>query len=194
MARRAGAAPTSSCSAPTTAPAAGHVAPGRSAQTLLEGGPAALAIAPADYRAAATREIRPIGIARRARRRRRDRDRPSRWPTRSTRRVLARAARRPAGRRLPARGARGPRDDQRRARRTRSRTATCPVIVAARGVPLHFETLVTGLSGRARAARVRLSCRGPCGRWSSPISISAPRLATTCCAAPAPLARAARCA
>jgi nucleotide-binding universal stress UspA family protein len=41
--------------------ASGHVAPGRSAQTLLEGGPAALAIAPANYRGA-TRQIGTIGV------------------------------------------------------------------------------------------------------------------------------------
>ena len=42
--------------------AAGHVSPGRSAQTLLEGGPAALAIAPADYREHRDAEIRTIGL------------------------------------------------------------------------------------------------------------------------------------
>ncbi len=43
-----------------TAP--GHVAPGRSAQTLLEGGPAALAIAPANYRDARAERIETIGV------------------------------------------------------------------------------------------------------------------------------------
>jgi nucleotide-binding universal stress UspA family protein len=42
--------------------AAGHVSPGRSAQTLLEGGPAALAIAPADYRERGHEEVRTIGL------------------------------------------------------------------------------------------------------------------------------------
>ncbi len=42
--------------------AAGHVAPGRSAQALLEGGPAALAIAPANYRADRTPRIGTIGV------------------------------------------------------------------------------------------------------------------------------------
>jgi len=42
--------------------AAGHVAPGRSAQTLLEGGPAALAIAPANYRSDRDPQIRTIGV------------------------------------------------------------------------------------------------------------------------------------
>lgn len=42
--------------------AAGHVAPGRSAQTLLEGGPAALAFAPANYRGERTPQIRTIGV------------------------------------------------------------------------------------------------------------------------------------
>ena len=55
--------------------AAGHVAPQRSAQTLLEGGPAAVAIAPAGYRAERRPRLRTDRRARRARRRRRDRDR-----------------------------------------------------------------------------------------------------------------------
>lgn len=42
--------------------ASGHVAPGRSTQTLLEGGPAAIAIAPAGYRAHDTPQIRTIGV------------------------------------------------------------------------------------------------------------------------------------
>jgi nucleotide-binding universal stress UspA family protein len=42
--------------------AAGHVAPQQSAQTLLEGGPAAVAIAPANYRALRQPQIRRIGI------------------------------------------------------------------------------------------------------------------------------------
>jgi nucleotide-binding universal stress UspA family protein len=41
---------------------AGHVSPQRSTQTLLEGGPAALAIAPANYRAERAHEIRRIGL------------------------------------------------------------------------------------------------------------------------------------
>ncbi len=40
----------------------GHVAIGRSAQTLLEGGPAALALAPAEYAASNAHEIRTIGV------------------------------------------------------------------------------------------------------------------------------------
>jgi len=42
--------------------AAGHVAPQRSAQRLLEGGPTALAIAPANYSAGWTPEIRTLGL------------------------------------------------------------------------------------------------------------------------------------
>ena len=42
--------------------AAGHVAPQHSAQTLLEGGPAAVAIAPANYRAGRNPKIRQIGL------------------------------------------------------------------------------------------------------------------------------------
>ena len=42
--------------------AAGHIAPCRSAQILLEGGPAALAIAPADYRSHRDPWIRTVGL------------------------------------------------------------------------------------------------------------------------------------
>jgi nucleotide-binding universal stress UspA family protein len=42
--------------------AAGHVAPGRSAQILLEGGPTALAIAPAEYRSDRDPGIRTVGL------------------------------------------------------------------------------------------------------------------------------------
>lgn len=42
--------------------AAGHVSPGRSAQTLIEGGPAAMAIAPAGYREHGDGEIRTVGL------------------------------------------------------------------------------------------------------------------------------------
>jgi nucleotide-binding universal stress UspA family protein len=42
--------------------AAGHVAAGRSTQTLLEGGPAAVAIAPANYRSDRNPQIGTIGV------------------------------------------------------------------------------------------------------------------------------------
>jgi len=42
--------------------AIGHVSPGRSAQTLLEGGPAALAIAPSGYHVDSAPRIRRIGL------------------------------------------------------------------------------------------------------------------------------------
>jgi nucleotide-binding universal stress UspA family protein len=42
--------------------AAGHVAPGRSAQTLIEGGPTAVAIAPAGYRECRDAVIHTIGL------------------------------------------------------------------------------------------------------------------------------------
>jgi nucleotide-binding universal stress UspA family protein len=42
--------------------AAGHVAPQQSAQILLEGGPAAVAIAPANYRSNRAPQIRRIGV------------------------------------------------------------------------------------------------------------------------------------
>jgi nucleotide-binding universal stress UspA family protein len=41
---------------------AGHVAPQSSAQHLLEGGPAAVAIAPANYRSRREADIRTIGV------------------------------------------------------------------------------------------------------------------------------------
>jgi nucleotide-binding universal stress UspA family protein len=42
--------------------ASGHISPGRSAQILLEGGPAAVAIAPANYGAGGASPIRRIGV------------------------------------------------------------------------------------------------------------------------------------
>src|SRR2546421_1584707 len=42
--------------------AAGHVAPQHSAQILLEGGPAAVAIAPANYRSQRDPQVRRIGV------------------------------------------------------------------------------------------------------------------------------------
>jgi nucleotide-binding universal stress UspA family protein len=42
--------------------AAGHVEPGNSAQRLLDGGPAGLAIAPANFRAVQDPQIRSIGV------------------------------------------------------------------------------------------------------------------------------------
>jgi nucleotide-binding universal stress UspA family protein len=42
--------------------AAGHVAPQRSTQRLLDGGPAAVAIAPAAYRASREHSLRSIGL------------------------------------------------------------------------------------------------------------------------------------
>ena len=42
--------------------AAGHVAPGRSAQALLEGGPTAVAIAPADYHTNTAPSINWVGV------------------------------------------------------------------------------------------------------------------------------------
>ena len=42
--------------------ASGHVSPQRSAQTLLEGGPAAVAIAPANYRSEWMPRLRTIGV------------------------------------------------------------------------------------------------------------------------------------
>jgi nucleotide-binding universal stress UspA family protein len=120
----------------------GHVAIGRSAQTLLEGGPAALALAPGAYASAGDRDIRTIGILRG-----------------SADEAAIETAFSLAGR-LDAKVVDSERGidllivgSRREAREGRVmitshahnaiEQATAPVIVVARGVPLHFETLVT---------------------------------------------------
>ena len=159
--------------------AAGHVAPQHSAQTLLEGGPAAVAIAPANYRADRDPQITHDRRARRARATRpRSRPRAS-SPTGWARSLIARRAqRRPAGRRLARRGARGPRDDHRAgAERDRERDLR-RCWSSPRGVPVRFAAPVTSpepaLTGRTSAAApARLSWRRACGRSSSPTCTSA---------------------
>jgi nucleotide-binding universal stress UspA family protein len=42
--------------------AAGHVQPGRSAERLLDGGPAAIAIAPANYRSVRDAQVKRVGV------------------------------------------------------------------------------------------------------------------------------------
>jgi hypothetical protein len=121
--------------------ASGHVSPGRSAQTLLEGGPAALAIAPADYREHREAEIRTIGIL----------ADPGDDATIETARELAGAL-----------GATLTRDERRvdllvvgsrseaphghvlitAASANAIENATSPVLIVARGVPIEFGTLV----------------------------------------------------
>ena len=122
----------------------GHVSIGRSAQTPARGRPQrALALAPADYAVAG--EPRDPRRRRPARHRRRGRDRDRLLHRRPARRHgrRPRPRRRPARRRLAPRGPRRPRDAQPRTRPTRSRRRPRPVLIVARGVPVHFETLVT---------------------------------------------------
>ena len=116
----------------------GHVSPGRSAQTLLEGGPAAIALAPAGYHADSP-EIRAVGVL----------AAPGDDETLETARDLAEAF-----------GARITRDERdvdllvvgSRIEAPHGRVmvsahsqkeienATFPVLVLARGVPLQFPT------------------------------------------------------
>jgi nucleotide-binding universal stress UspA family protein len=120
----------------------GRVCPGRSAQTLLEGGPAALAIAPAEYRWHREDEIRSVGLL----------ADPGDDAALDTALDLAAAL-----------GASVTREEQHvdllvvgsRAEAAPGRVlvssrtanaiedATCPVLVVARGVPVEFGTLVT---------------------------------------------------
>jgi nucleotide-binding universal stress UspA family protein len=120
----------------------GRIAVGRSAQTLLEGGPAALALAPAAYAGAADREIRTIGVLRG-----------------SADEAAIETAFSLAGRfdakvvdteraadLLIVGSRREARDGRVMITANAHRAieeATAPVLVVARGVPLHFDTLVT---------------------------------------------------
>ncbi len=118
--------------------AAGHVALGRSVQMLLEGGRAALAIAPANYRSRHTPEIKTVGVL----------PAPSNEDAVETARGLAERfgatliqdGRRvdllvvgsrpeaPAGRVMISSAAQNSIEE-----------AASPVLVLARGLPLHFE-------------------------------------------------------
>jgi nucleotide-binding universal stress UspA family protein len=122
--------------------ASGHVAPQHSAQTLLEGGPAAVAIAPANYRSDRTPRIGTIGVL----------AAPGDDAALETARELAEAT-----------GATLTRDERRvdllivgsRSEAHEGRVmitshaqneienATAPVLVVARGVPLHFGVLAS---------------------------------------------------
>jgi nucleotide-binding universal stress UspA family protein len=120
----------------------GHVSIGRSAHTLLEGGVSALAVAPADYAAAGQPEVRMIGVLR------------------GTADEAAIETAFSLGERLDAtvvdrdRGVDllivGSRPEARGGRVMVSshaanviEEATSPVLIVARGVAMHFETLVT---------------------------------------------------
>jgi nucleotide-binding universal stress UspA family protein len=121
---------------------AGHVSIGRSAQTLLERGPAALAIAPAEYHAERDRHIETIGVL------------PGSADEAAIETAFSLATRLDAqvldstrGVDLLVVGSRSEAPEGRVMISARSQNAiedaTAPVLVVARGVALHFETLVT---------------------------------------------------
>ncbi|HWE33238.1 MAG TPA: universal stress protein [Solirubrobacteraceae bacterium] len=121
--------------------AAGHVSPGRSAQTLLEGGPAALAIAPADFREHRDGEIRTIGLL----------ADPGDDATLETARELAGALDATVTRDEPqvdllVVGSRSEAPHGQllitAAAANAVENATCPVLIVARGVPIEFGSLV----------------------------------------------------
>ena len=125
--------------------AAGHVSPGRSAQTLLEGGSAALAIAPANYRSNRDPQIRTIGVLAAS--------------GDDAALVTARALADCVGATLTTneRGVDllvvGSRVEAREGRvmvtaraQNAIEEATSPVLVLARGVPLHFDAVVGAAS------------------------------------------------
>lgn len=119
----------------------GHVALGRSAQTLLEGGLSALALAPADY-AAATPRIRAVGVLR------------GTADEAAIETAFAIAERLDAavfdrnhdvdllvvGSRPEARAGRVMLTSH---AANAIEEATSPVLIVARGVPMHFETFIT---------------------------------------------------
>jgi nucleotide-binding universal stress UspA family protein len=122
--------------------AAGHVCPGRSAQTLLEGGPAALAIAPADYRWHRDDEIRTIGLL----------AEPGDDAALETARELSCALDATVTRDEPrvdllVVGSRSEASEGRVLISSQTanavENATCPVLIVARGVPVEFGSLVT---------------------------------------------------
>jgi nucleotide-binding universal stress UspA family protein len=121
---------------------AGHVSIGRSAQTLLERGPAALAIAPAEYHVERDRHIQTIGVL------------PGSADEFAIETAFSLASRFDAqvldsnrGVDLLVVGSRSEAPEGRVMISARSQNAiedaTAPVLVVARGVALHFETLVT---------------------------------------------------
>jgi len=120
----------------------GHVSLCRSAQTLLERGPAALAIAPAGYHETPGHQVETIGIL------------PGSADEAAIEsafslagRLEARVVDREHGVDLLVVGSRREAPEGHVMLSARSHNAieeaTCPVIVAARGVPLYFDTLVT---------------------------------------------------
>src|ERR1700733_3324472 len=121
---------------------AGHVSLCRSAQALLERGPAAVAIAPAGYHELGQREIETIGIL----------SGPADEASIETAfslagRLEAQVVDRDRGIDLLMVGSRPEAPEGRVMVSARSHNAieeaTCPVIVAARSMPLSFESLIT---------------------------------------------------
>lgn len=120
----------------------GHVAIGRSAQTLLEGGPAALALAPADYAARGDHDIRTIGVLLGSA------DEAAIETAFSiAKRLDATVVDTDRGVDLLVVGSRQEAPDGRVMITSRGHNAieeaTAPVLIVARGVALHFDTLVT---------------------------------------------------
>lgn len=121
---------------------AGHVSLCRSAQTLLERGPVALAIAPVGYHQPPERDIATIGIVRGSA------DEAAIETAFSLGgRLEAEVVDRERGVDLLVVGSRPEAPEGRVMLSARSQNALeeaiCPVIVAARAVPLYFDTLVT---------------------------------------------------
>jgi hypothetical protein len=123
-----------------TAP--GHISPCRSAQMLLERGPAAIAIAPAAYHTACARPIQQIGILAGS-----ADEAAIETAFALAGRVGATVVDRDHGVDLLLVGSRSEASDGRVTLSSRSHNAieeaTSPVLVVARGTALHFETLVT---------------------------------------------------
>jgi len=120
----------------------GHMAIGRSAQSLLERGPAAIAIAPSSFHSERRHRIETIGVL------------PGSGDEASIEtafslgeRLGARVADTDRGVGLLVVGSRAEAPEGRVMVSSRSHNAieeaTSPVLVVARGLPLHFDTLVT---------------------------------------------------
>jgi nucleotide-binding universal stress UspA family protein len=121
---------------------AGHIQIGRSAQTLLENGPVALAIAPAGYADAADHEIKTIGILSRTA------DEAAIETAHSlAARLGARVVDTDRNVDLVIVGSRAEARDGHVMITSAAENAlediTAPVLIVARGVALHFDTLVT---------------------------------------------------
>jgi nucleotide-binding universal stress UspA family protein len=120
----------------------GHVAIGRSAETLLERGPAAIALAPADYATRRDHDIHTIGVLSGSA------DEAAIETAFSlAERLDAKVVNADRGVDLLVIGSRQEAPEGRvmitSSAQNAIEEATAPVLIAARGVPLRFETLVT---------------------------------------------------